>query len=500
MWKGGRRDETSINIAAHGPLAKPLQAALEGKEGSLRALDYNGREVLAFYHPIPDLGWGIVSKMDIDKAQESFFSTGERFILLLLAVVGCIWLIFFKFARGLQRELNQTQLRLKLARSKAENANEAKSKFIANVSHEIRTPLAAILGFSEFLVKLDFGGRVTKYSQRIQENATHLKGIVDDLLDLSKVEAGQLEFEAVEFSLKEQIKTTLSTMKKQAQAKGIALTSLFDPLLPERVRLDSKRFNQIIFNLLGNAIKFTSSGSVQIKLMIAEVNLLQVEIADTGCGMDVEQQRRLFKPFSQGDRSISRKFGGTGLGLHLSRKLAEGMGGNLILKESYPDKGSTFLLTLPFEAADPKTNNWVEKPRPDTGTELVLSGNKVLVVEDSPDLQEICADILKDAGASVHCVDTGRKAIQLAAAGNFDLIFMDIQLPGMSGIEATRELRQGGYEGPIVALTAHALKNQKQNFEQMGFSDYVTKPYDWHDLIEKSQQFCQKKNIVVGDQ
>ncbi len=380
-----------------------------------------------------------------------------------------------------------------------EAANRAKSEFLANMSHEIRTPMTAILGFADVLCGEPGLDRAPperiEAIETIRRNGNYLLKLINDILDLSKIEAGKLEVERTACSPVQVLEEVLALMRVRGDAKNIPLKLEYAGAIPEVIRCDPLRLKQILINLVGNAVKFTETGSVRMVARLlrppAKPALLQVEVIDTGIGLTEEQASRLFQPFSQADASTTRKFGGTGLGLTISKRLAEMLGGGITL-HSEPGKGSTFSVTVktgdlegvrlldgPTEAAAPAT------PAPPVGNAAppVRLDGRILLAEDGPDNQRLIAFVLKKAGAEVTVAENGQiahdEALAARARGEpFDLILMDMQMPVMDGYTATAKLRAAGYTGPIVALTAHAMAGDDTKCLAAGCDGYLTKPID----------------------
>ncbi len=386
---------------------------------------------------------------------------------------------------------------LKKAKEAAEVANATKSAFLANMSHEIRTPLGAVLGFSELLTddSMTASERLNSIDI-IKRNGRLLSNIINDILDLSKVEAGRLDFERSEVSFNEVMKEIGSVLSLEAIEKGVELKVTSVGALPSKIKTDPLRLRQVLLNIVGNAIKFTSRGSVHIKVKlvpdVAGSSKLAFVVTDTGEGIQPDQVSRLFKPFTQADVSTTRKFGGTGLGLALSKKLAIGLGGDVVLTGSTPGKGSTFTVTIDpgfmeqvlFQGAEPMPTQAQTRLASPGEPKTSLSQMKILVVDDSPDNQILIKKILKLAGAMVETACNGREGVQKALGGEFDVVLMDLQMPEMDGYEAVKLLRSKGFNKPIIALTAHAMKEERIHSLQNGFDNHLTKPVDNVELVK----------------
>ncbi len=401
-------------------------------------------------------------------------------------------------------DFNEMLRRIELERKRAELAVMAKTNFLANMSHEIRTPMTAILGFTDELLEIgdpsETPGEWTEALQAIQRNGAHLVAIINDILDLSKIEAGRMELERLRFSPMRIAEDAVSLLRGRADAKGLELITSYRTGIPESMEGDPTRLNQVLLNLLGNAIKFTDVGKVML-----EVSLLSPEdhpricmsVVDTGIGISDEDRLRLFRPFEQLDNSTSRKHGGTGLGLTICASLLDLMGGSIKV-ESEPGRGSRFRIELPTGSLD--GFRIVEHSGTETKRELsserktvlppLPPGCRILVAEDSPDTQRLLGSILRRAGAEVFLVDDGHAAVESAVASQdegrpFDVILMDMQMPILDGYQATRTLRVSGYTNPIVALTAHAMEGEEDRCLRAGCDAYETKPIDRRRLIER---------------
>lgn len=386
------------------------------------------------------------------------------------------------------------------ARYAMENAYRAKSDFIATVSHEIRTPINGILGLSRLLLDSDIAAEPRGWAQMIQTSANGLLDIVNDILDMSKLEAGRVELDESPYAPQELIDTILATLRPKAQEKGLQLSGSVSPSVPPMLRGDVRRLGQILFNLVGNAIKFTERGRVVVEIsslgtLAARNRKICLRVMDTGIGIPPDVLPTLFEKFTQADTSISRRFGGTGLGLAICRELAALMGGT-ISADSVPNQGSCFSVTLPLHVdfADMPANVSVvslpEPVRTDNYRPLRASDDgrgRVLVAEDNDINRYIVVTALSKAGFHVTAVVNGVAAVDAARQQDFDLILMDMQMPEMDGPEATKLIRAlPGRRGnlPIIALTANAMAGVREQCLSIGMSDYLTKPIDPRVLVD----------------
>lgn len=387
-------------------------------------------------------------------------------------------------------ERRSTITDLEKAKRGAEMANEAKTRFLANVSHEIRTPLAAILGFSELMKEKINDTDSTAQLDRISRNAVQLGHLIDDLLDLSKIEAERFEIEPKDFELFAALEDALSSIQLKVREKGLSLRQTINGTVPQFINTDPVRFRQVLVNLLGNAVKFTESGNIDLQIEIkkqGQKNLLLVRVKDTGIGLSEDHQKRIFARFVQGDASVTRKYGGTGLGLILSRRLAQLMGGDLILEQSAEGEGSSFVFTLELrELSQPvRSSRALDSSAKPRNPKTRLAGMEFLVVDDSIDNQMISQLFIENAGGQVQIANNGLEAVNRLETEIFDAVLMDIQMPVMDGYQALKVAREKGYRKPIIALTAHALKEEKDACLAAGFTDYISKPIDRNALIQR---------------
>lgn len=384
---------------------------------------------------------------------------------------------------------------LRDAKERAEAASAAKTAFLANMSHEIRTPLGAIMGFVSLLKDEELGRQdASEYITVVERNATQLLRIIDDILDLSKVEAGKIVIETIDFSLLEILADFSSLMGFKARANGIDFKVVAETKIPDPVSSDPTRIRQILNNAVGNAIKFTKKGRVELSVRYEE-DFLVFKVTDTGRGISPAQAKDLFQPFAQADVSTTRKYGGTGLGLVLTRRLCEALGGNFWLEESELGKGSVFVARIQVNI--PKSSKMIAGTEFRYTTELslqkaairpVINGMQILVVEDSPDNQLLLRKLLTRFGANVTIAVDGVEGIEKAMERDFDVVLMDVQMPRMDGYEAVAELRKKGYSKPVIALTAHAMQEEREACLAAGYSEFLSKPINPHallDLLEK---------------
>ncbi len=417
-------------------------------------------------------------------------------------------------AEAMNAELLIINAALETARVEATVATKAKSDFLANMSHEIRTPMTAILGFSENLRNGDLSESETHEAiETIHNNGGHLLCLINDILDVSKIEAGKMKLEQIACSVHEIMTDTAKLMKIRSDAKNLVFNTEVIGSIPETIQSDPTRLKQILINIIGNAIKFTDEGGVRLIARFVPDQVtpsMQFDVVDTGVGLTEEQVGRLFQAFIQADSTMSRKFGGTGLGLTISKSFAEMLGGNISVVNSAPGCGTRFRTTIatgPLEgvrmvdAVTATRGTTSSKPSGASQSNKPLDC-RILLAEDGPDNQRLISFVLKKAGAEVTVAENGQIAFDLAMAAvsegkPFDVILMDMQMPVLDGYKATMSLRERGYKGPVIAVTAHAMAADREKCIDSGCDDFASKPVDRQKLIELIRTYVSRKETAI---
>ena len=389
-------------------------------------------------------------------------------------------------------DLRQTQSQLAAARDTAESASRAKSDFLAHMSHEIRTPIGAVLGFTELLLNGDepLLPQQQSHLQRVLSNGNHLHRLLNDLLDLSRIEAGELTIESIECAPYAMFHDILSSLQSRAISKDLKLILKIGTGIPEKILTDPTRLRQILTNLIGNAIKFTAEGSVSLIVdTYVASNVLRIQVQDTGLGIAPAAQKDVFEPFKQADDTMARRFGGTGLGLPISRKLARALGGEIEVA-SEPGFGSTFTVTIATGPLDEvrilnakEAEATLVTPVAEATLNLNLSGFRILIADDVEANREFFAHVLRRVQAECILVCNGQEAVNAVKREEFDLILMDIQMPVMDGYQATQAIRFNKVQIPIVAITANGTDDDKTDCRNAGFTGYLTKPISIASLL-----------------
>jgi|GEM_PF-2833517 len=410
----------------------------------------------------------------------------------------------------------------KTLRKEAEAANQSKSAFLANMSHEIRTPMTAILGYAEILELEAKSSQMPELFMdsldTIKRNGGHLMELINDILDLSKIEADKLDIESIACSPQKIVEEVMELVQVRAEAKGLKLEASYQFPLPTRIHSDPTRIRQILINLIGNAIKFTEVGTIRLETQLLQSPgaepQIQFTVTDQGIGMTESQLANLFRPFTQADSSTTRKYGGTGLGLTICKRLATVLGGDISVT-SERNKGSRFSATVRTgslegvellqqlqqdgaQATQGQKQGQTEYPAFHAAS---LQGKKVLLAEDGPDNQKLIAFILKKAGAEVSLAENGEVARQAAVKAMemgllYDVILMDMQMPVLDGYEATRKIREHGYTGSIISLTANAMEGDREKCISAGCNDHLTKPINRKKLVGMIAAICDSKSVI----
>lgn len=433
-------------------------------------------------------------------------SNNQRFLILIAILGGAALVVGAVVAGYVTRHTTLTERDLVEQQRLAEEANKAKSDFLANMSHEIRTPLTAIIGFSESLLDEDFDPQErTKVTETIIRNGKHLQQVINDILDLSKIEAGQLEIESITTSPFTILAEIDSLLGMKARDRGLVFKINYHFPLPNKIVTDPTRLKQILINLCGNAIKFTHAGKVEVDVSFDDRDeQMHIKVKDTGIGMTPDEMARLFNPFSQADSTTTRKYGGTGLGLSISRKLAKRLGGDLIC-ESAKGQGSTFILSIAAKTQNETVFvtalSQIGGSRDEQNQQVLIKPlqGHILLAEDSPDNQQLIAMYIRRTGATLSIVENGQQAVEEGLAGDFDLVLMDMQMPVMDGVEAITMLRAAGYGGPIVSLTANAMMSDREKCLSAGADDYLVKPINLQHFFEILNAYLREPEKISAE-
>ena len=405
-----------------------------------------------------------------------------------LPLLGLVWLFARERRQRLESlvELNEAY---RSARDEAIGASNMKSAFLRNVSHEIRTPMNGVMGMNELLLSTRLTREQRRYAEQVAQSSEHMIAIIDDILDISKIETGKVELDIRDFDLLSAIDQACAPSRPEAAGKHLQLSVEVDSQLPRRVRGDGKRLRQVLMSLAANAVKFTTEGSVTVRVSKASASGegVRFEVVDTGIGIAPEMVDRMFEPFTQADSSMTRRYGGNGLGLAIAKELVEMMGGT-IGGASEPGVGSRFWFELPLPKAPTTLVSMARENAAPPVRHAPDNAPLVLVVEDSPVNRVVAVSVLERWGYHVHVVNDGREALQALSMQRYDAVLMDCQMPDVDGYEATEELRrrerESDYHTPVIAMTAHAMVGDRERCLAAGMDDYISKPIRSNTLHE----------------
>lgn len=427
----------------------------------------------------------------VEKSQETSKLLNITIYVSLVLILALMGTAFYNMFTEIRRQA-RTEKELFALKEKAIEASEMKSHFLANMSHEIRTPLNGILGMIELMLHTQLTNEQRGFVDTLKESSSSLLALLNDILDLSKIESGRLEIESAPFEPMEVVTSVANVLEYPARHKKLKVTVFSDDTLPPIVLGDALRVRQVLLNLLGNAIKFSSQGTIQIRVGLVELKAsrarLRFEVVDEGAGFDEATKRKLFKAFSQADSSTTRKYGGTGLGLAICRQLVELMEGKIDVI-SAPGKGSTFWFEIPFDVSFTRISKANEASLLHQPLMLEEQGFAILVVEDHVVNQKVVSSLLDKIGGRYKIANNGLEALEILSAEKFDLVLMDCHMPKMDGYEAARLIREGKNilqpQIPIIAATANVIKGEKEKCLEAGMNDYISKPMALRELQSK---------------
>jgi signal transduction histidine kinase/ActR/RegA family two-component response regulator len=473
------------------------------KQAHLKAIE----EGIQAESAIGDLKETIASqKSDLNKQEKSLFFgklTGWLSIALIL-ILSLLTLSLYKNnnLRAKANELLQDKnTELQEAKENAEKASQAKAQFLSTITHELRTPMYTVTGLTHLLLEENPKPEQKEHLNSLKFSGEYLLSLINNILDLNKLEANKVEIEKSPFQLKKRVDGVLTALKKSAEAKNNTIHYEYDNSLPSEIIGDSLKISQILINLISNSIKFTENGDIWVRIQNAEKTankvVIHFEVEDTGDGISKKKQNSIFESFSQGSLQINRKYGGTGLGLSIVKNLLELMGSKIFL-ESQLGEGSKFWFNISYEIAENQTKDIKINDLEVIVENDIFENKQIMIVEDNKINQMITKKILEKKKMICTVVDNGMDAVKIAKEGNLDVILMDIHMPGISGIEATKKIREFNKELPIIALTAITIEENLEEFYKAGFNEFIPKPFNAEDFFEKINRVLRGKSFTVG--
>lgn len=487
-----------------------VQATMEGKATESREYDKEGIRYLGSYVTLESSGWGVVAEipMHLVLAQSNVFAWQLTLVTVIVFAGAFFVLLFFtrqiteeqkqkeEIIREYAEELRTRNEQLKIETKRAKESDRLKSEFLANMSHEIRTPLTAISGAAYLLNESSLSSEQRKLCRMITQSEKHLLQLINDILDLARIEAGEVSLEEIEFSLKESLERIISTFKLEAKEKGLKLDLVYPDSLPARIVSDERKITQIVSNFLSNAVKFTEEGRIEVMVDEEADSKMQVLVRDSGVGIPKDKLAHIFDKFYQVDGTIRRRYSGTGLGLTIVKELAHILGGKIEVKSELK-KGSTFSFSFSYRPVEEIVPDEVQDKALAKMEQKARGDISILIAEDDDFNYYIIDRFLKDY-TTTRAKD-GKDVLEKIEKKRFDLVLMDIQMPEMDGLAATRKIREKNRDLPIIALTAKAMQGDEERCLAAGCTDYISKPITPDELIARIEQYTAKR-LVRGEE